>query len=129
MLRALVLFVAILPVFAQEWTPKRIVAIMEYPPLPKEARIAGVVEIRCFLDANGTVTRAEAISGHPLFKEQARQNALLWKFQRTGPGESNTITLTYQFRLEGEPQDQTVFVVDLPSTVQIIAPKPFPTMR
>jgi hypothetical protein len=89
--------------------------------------IHGDVEVRCFLDADGTVTRAEAISGHPLLKEQARKNALLWKFQRTGPpGENNTVALKYQYRLEGELQDgsHTVFLFDLPNTIQIIAPIP-----
>jgi hypothetical protein len=61
-------------------------------------------------------------------KEQARQNALLWKFQGTETKTSNTVTLKYQHRLDGELQDRartgarTVFVVDLPNTIQIIAP-------
>jgi hypothetical protein len=82
-------------------------------------------EIRCFLDANGAVTRAEAIIGHRLLAEQARQNAMLWKFQRTGPpGENNIVTLKYQYRLEAGPQDRglTQFLVDLPNTIQITAP-------
>jgi len=61
-------------------------------------------------------------------EEQARKNALLWKFQRTGPQVSNTVTLNYQYRLDGELQDHartgahSVFFVDLPNTIQIIAP-------
>src|ERR1700737_4416153 len=103
MMLAIWLIAAALPVCAQDWTPKRIVAITEYAPLPRQAMIQGDIEIKCFLDANGVVTRAEVISGHPLFQEQARQNALLWTFQRTGPpGENNTVTLKYQYRLEGE---------------------------
>jgi TonB family protein len=121
---ALWLVTSALPLCAQDWTPKRIVAITEYAPLAQQARIQGDVEIECFLGANGDVTRAEAIKGHPLFQEQARQNALLWKFQRTGPsGENNTVTLKYQYRLEGELKykPRTSFLVDLPNTIQVVA--------
>src|SRR5580698_2673248 len=115
-------------VFGQDWTPKRIVAIAEYVPLARAARISGDVQVKCILDADGSVLSAEVLSGHPLLREQARTNALLWKFQKTGPQASNTVTLTYRYRMEGELQDQartgahTVFLVDLPNTIQIIAP-------
>lgn len=72
-----------LALHAQGWPPKRIVAITDYVPLARQARIAGDVEIKCTLAEDGSVTSAEAVSGHPLLKEQARQNALLWKFQST----------------------------------------------
>jgi TonB family protein len=120
---------AALPVCAQDWTPKRIVAITCYVPLAQQARIYGDVEVRCVLAADGTVTQAEVITGTALLKDQARQNALLWKFQRTGPpGENNTVILKYQYRLESEPQDRahTVFLVDLPNTIQIIGSTGYP---
>jgi TonB family protein len=124
----LCLVMGTISVFGQDWTPKRIVAIADYVPIARTARISGDVQVKCFLDADGPVLRAEVLSGHPLLREQARKNALLWKFQRTGPKASNTVTLNYQYRLEGELQDQarmgahTVFFVDLPNTIQIIAP-------
>ncbi len=111
----------------KDWTPKRIVAITDYVPLARQARTAGDVEIKCTLAADGSVTTAEVISGHPLLGEQARRNALLWKFQRTSVQRGgSTVTLKYQYRLEGEPVDRvhTVFVVDLPNTIRIIAPTP-----
>jgi TonB family protein len=113
-----------LPLCAQDWTPKRIVALNYYVPLARQARIQDDVEIECFLDANGDVTRAETIKGHPLFQEQARQNALLWKFQLTGPpGENKTVTLKYHYRLEGELKfkPRTSFLADLPNTIQVVA--------
>jgi TonB family protein len=121
------LLAAALPLCAQDWTPKRIVAITNYVPLASAARISGDVEVLCFLDESGAVTRAEVINGHPLLKEQARQNALLWQFQRTAPtSENNTVTLKYKYRLKGDLQDgsRTAFLVDLPNTIQIIAPIP-----
>jgi hypothetical protein len=47
----------------------------------------------------------------------------------SGPGRlgrTNTVTLKYQYRLAGELQDRadTAFLVDLPNTIQIIAPVP-----
>jgi Gram-negative bacterial TonB protein C-terminal len=117
-----------LSLFAQDWTPRRIVAITDYVPLARQARISGDVQVKCFLDADGSVLHAEALSGHQLLREQARKNALLWKFQKTGPQTGRTVTLNYQYRLEGELQDQaragahTVFFVDLPDTIHIVAP-------
>jgi TonB family protein len=119
---------AAMPFWGQEWTPTRIVAITDYAPLARAARIAGEVEVRCLLDANGSVIKAEALSGHPILQEQARQNAILWKFRRTSPpeGSKNTVSLKYKYVLEGERQDRarTTFVVDLPNSVQIITPPP-----
>jgi TonB family protein len=129
---AIWLIAAAVPLCAQDWTPKRVVAITDYAPLARQARIQGDVEVRCVLEADGTVANAEAISGHPLFKEQARQNAMLWKFQRSGPPrENNTVTLKYQYRLEGELKykSRTSFLVDLPDTVQIVASYPLVSDR
>ena len=121
-------FIGVMALSAQDWTPRRIVAIADDVPLARQARISGDVQVKCFLDADGSVLRAEVLSGHQLLREQARKNALLWKFQRTGSQAGNTVTLNYQYRAEGELQDQaragahTVFFVDLPSTIHIIWP-------
>jgi TonB family protein len=94
-------------------------------PLARQARIAGDVQIKCTLRADGSVNNAEVLSGHPLLKEDARQNALLWRFQRSSAQvTSNTVILKYQYRLEGNPGSRTVFMVDLPDVIQIISPLP-----
>jgi TonB family protein len=101
------------------------VAIRDYVPLAKMARVSGIVEVKCTLDDNGSVRQAEVISGHPLLKEQARRNAMLWQFQRTSPEvKTNSVTLFYEYLLEGTLQehDNTVFVVEPPNRIQIIAP-------
>ena len=115
-----------LTIFAEDWVPKRIVAITDYVPLGRQARISGEVVIRCYLDSTGSVVRADIVSGHPILKGQARENALQWKFQRvtsTHEG-SDSVTLTYKYRLDGEPQYSggTSFQVDLPNEILIIAP-------
>jgi hypothetical protein len=124
---AAVVIATALSLQAQDWTPKRIVAITNYAPLASAARISGDIVIKCYLDGAGAVVKTEAVSGHPMLKEQARQNALLWKFQGTAssPNASDSITLTYQFRMEGETRDHkhTSLSVDLPNVIHIIAPE------
>jgi TonB family protein len=117
-----------LPISGQDWTPSKIVAITEYPPLPRAARIYGTVEVKCTLDSSGAVTVAEALSGPKLLMEPARQNALQWKFERVSKKTSgNSAILRYAFLLEGEPQDRTktTFVFELPDRIQIVAPPVF----
>lgn len=112
-----------LSLHAEEWVPKRIVAITEYPPSAEKARIQGDVVIQCFLDRTGAVMRAEIVSGHPLFTGQSRENALLWKFQKAASTQDgdDSVTLKYQYRLEFIPEGdgRTSFSVDLPNIVQI----------
>ena len=125
-MRAAILFaITALAALAQDWTPSKIVAITEYPRIPKLARIEGTVEVKCTVDSSGTVTAAEALSGHRLLQEPARQNALQWKFQRGSTGVAgNSVTLRYDFLLDGKLQDdtRTAFVFEVPNRIQIIAP-------
>jgi len=116
------ILVGALSACAQDWTPTRIVAITDYVALARQAQISGDVEVKCLLDPSGSVVSAEPLSGHPLLKEQARQNALLWKFQKLGTQGNNSVTLTYRYRLEGSSRDRghTAFVVNLPSTIEIV---------
>jgi TonB family protein len=112
-----------LGLYAEDWVPKRIVAITEYPPRAAKARIQGDVVIQCFLDSTGAVMRAEVVSGHTLFTGQARENASLWKFQRATSTQdgSDSVTLKYQYRLEPIPDGDghTSFSVDLPNIIHI----------
>jgi TonB family protein len=110
---------------AQDWTPSKIVAITEYPRVPRLARVAGTVEVKCTLDSSGNVTAAEMLSGKAILGTAARENALQWKFQRASKEVlGNSVTLTYVFLLEGKPQDATssTFVFEMPNRIQIVAP-------
>jgi TonB family protein len=130
MIKALAwLLLAALPALAQGWTPIHIVAIAEYPPLARVARVYGTVEIKCVLDNNGSVVKAEAVSGPPLLQEQARQNALLWRFDKTSPDEKgDTITLKYIYSFEGEADARSTAAttIDLPDTIRVVAHSPVP---
>ena len=110
---------------AQDWVPTHIVAIAEYPRLARIAHLTGDVEVLCFLNKDGSVAEAAA-TGPGILKDQARQNALLWKFHRTSPKkrtDGNSVTLTYRYRLEGGPAEtsQASFSVDLPNVVHVVA--------
>ena len=89
---------------AQDWAPMRIVAITDYPRLAWIARTTGDVMIRCYLDKEGSVVKAEVRSGPPLLGEEALHNA----------------------GLEGGPKDtpHSSFAVDLPNVVHVVAPTP-----
>ena len=112
--------------FAQDWTPTHAALITRFTPLARMARATGDVVIRCALKDDGTVESAEAVSGHALLRDQARENALGWRFQRTSFGKDQSITLTYQYRLEGAPSyDSTAsFTVIAPNVVRIVAAPP-----
>jgi TonB family protein len=116
---------------AQDWVPTHIVAITEYPRLAWIAQVTGDVIIRCSLNKDGSVAKADVVSGPPLLGQQALQNAIIWKFQRDPPKKNQTqgfVTLTYQYRLEGGPKDapHASFVVDLPGIIHVVAPIPVP---
>jgi TonB family protein len=122
---ALGLTAAVSGLHTQDWVPTRIVAITEDVPLAARARISGDVLIRCLLATDGSVLRADVLSGKQLLAAQAKENAVQWKFRRNKPEKNrdNSITLTYRYRLEGDSQNRvkTSFTVDLPDAITIIA--------
>lgn len=119
------LFLAVLSVCAQDWTPSKIIAINRYPPLARQAQIQGTVEIRCVLDSSGSVTAANVLSGHELLRKAAQENALQWKFKRfSEKGSDQYFDLKYVFLLEGEHHDafQATFIFEPPDVAKIVAP-------
>jgi len=73
--------------------------------LARQARISGDVQAKAFSTQTAQFVTLKFCLGHPLLRESARKNALLWKFQWAGPQASDTLTLNYQYRLEGELQE------------------------
>ena len=107
MIRAVTLVLALAAAMqAQDWVPTYGAIITSYLQLARMAQITGDVVIHCTLNGDGTVADAEVVSGPALLKEQARRNALEWKFRRTPSGEGSSVNVTYQYRLEGSPQDR-----------------------
>jgi Ca-activated chloride channel family protein len=54
-----------------------------YPPIAKSARAQGTVQIQVTISESGEVMNAQAISGHPMFREAALQAAKQWRFKPT----------------------------------------------
>ena len=54
-----------------------------YPPLARQIRLEGNVELRAIIARDGTVQDLEVISGHPLLIEDAKQAVLRWRYQPT----------------------------------------------
>ena len=54
-----------------------------YPPLAREARIAGTVVVDAVIDEQGNVISARVLSGHPLLVDAALKAVLQWKYEPT----------------------------------------------
>lgn len=73
-----------------------------YPPLARQARIAGPVVVEIIVSPEGRVESARALSGHPMLKEAALEAAYGWRFQPTllnGVAVRVTGLITFNFNL------------------------------
>lgn len=80
---------------------------MPYPPLPKTARIEGLVVIQAKLDDSGHVIDATALSGHKMLVGDALANIKKWRF---APNGESTAIVVYDFRIN-DPCDHPVSFV------------------
>jgi TonB family protein len=55
----------------------------EYPPLAKQARISGVVQLQVVIATDGTVKDIGVISGHPLLIPPSIEAVKQWQYQQT----------------------------------------------
>jgi TonB family protein len=53
----------------------------EYPEIARRMQIHGVVKLKVWIRADGTVARVEYIGGHPLLAESAVNAVRKWKFE------------------------------------------------
>jgi len=71
-----------------------------YPPLARQARITGDVEVRVSIRKDGSVEAAYVVSGHPMLREAALRSALRSTFECSGCSDLIvTDSLTYTFGL------------------------------
>jgi TonB family protein len=69
-----------------------------YPPLARQARIAGDVKIQLQIRRDGSVASAEVVSGHPILKPAALASAQNSAFEcRRCTEELTAYSLTYTF--------------------------------
>lgn len=93
-------------------TPHAIVDHLQlpvYPPLARQARIAGDVELEIKVRPNGTVASARLISGHPMLVRAAIDSATRSTFVCQECKEDTTLySLTYTFGLRIDPDGNCV---------------------
>lgn len=74
----------------------------EYPPMAKQMRLSGRVQLDVFIDENGTVEKVEGNNGNPILTAAASNAVKKWKFspvQSGGKPAKAVTTLTFDFRL------------------------------
>jgi TonB family protein len=108
---------------AQGWTPVHIVG-MPYVPEARDARIQGVVRLRCALNSDGSVADIEVLSGHKVFLRAVLESARQWRFASSGGRNASErkALLTYEFKLTGpvcEGLYQEQFIFDQPDRVVV----------
>ncbi len=73
-----------------------------YPPLARQARITGDVELNIEIGKDGTVQSAVVVSGHPLLKQAALDSAQQSQFECQNCSETAVpVQLVYSFQLAG----------------------------
>src|SRR5258706_16147547 len=105
--------------------PRRAIHVesLIYPPVARQARIAGDVVLMAQIGSDGSVSIPVRRSGHPLLLQAAENNLKTWKFQT---GEPQEMAITYHFKLNEQSSGsaQTKCVFDLPDSVTIYSDPP-----
>ena len=71
-----------------------------YPPLAKQARIAGDVQLTLAVRPGGTINSATVVSGHPLLKQAALDSAQHAQFACEKCGDKErSVQMAYSFQL------------------------------
>jgi len=70
-----------------------------YPPLARQARISGTVQIQLQLRKDGSVESAKVIDGHPMLRQAALESAQKSEFECAECTETATYPLVYAFEL------------------------------
>ncbi len=75
-------------------------APLKYPPLALQTRITGDVEIKVEVKPSGSVAAVDVLSGHPLLRQTAQENAQQSQFACNDCGkELRQYRLVYTFQL------------------------------
>ena len=75
-----------------------------YPPIARQARIEGEVQMEVLLTPNGSVREIKPINGHPLLQQAADESIRQWKFKCSSwkCPENLKVPLVVVFRLRSE---------------------------
>lgn len=98
----LVLAVSAYAVASPGWLPARILGT-SYPRIAQLARLGGEVKARALIRSDGSVSRVEILSGHPLLGRTVEANLMRWTFRSANKEikGNESFTVTYEFRIEG----------------------------
>lgn len=86
-----------------------------YPPLARQTRITGNVELKLEIRPDGSVASADVVSGHPLLRQLALENAQQSQFACIDCRDAvHAYRLVYTFEMVpttdcGDPNDQSHF--------------------
>jgi len=68
-----------------------------YPPLARAARVEGAVRLQVIIGKNGSVVKAERLSGHALLARPATDAVCQWRYKPTlSHGESVEVVTTVE---------------------------------
>ena len=102
--------------------PKHI-EIPVYSPIARAAHVSGEVVVRVTMDANGRVTRAEALSGPDVLRPTSLDNIRRWTFAAPPHADfTQTLTYVYKFDEEMASESATIVTFDLPDRVTLVTP-------
>ena len=95
-----------------------------YPPLARQARIIGDVDLMLAIRRDGIVESAVVVSGHPMLKQAALDSAQRSQFECRGCSEAvNSYALKYTFQITARdpPKDCNTYMEEkhLPAEVDV----------
>lgn len=100
---------------------------IRYPDFAQKAQIQGGVEVEITISSAGEVSSATAMSGHPVLRRAAEENARKWRFNTNSV--ERHIQIRYEFVLEEPKTDykpETRNTFDLPRGVRVASNMPRP---
>jgi protein TonB len=71
------------PIIVSRWAEGNLIYRVQpvYPPLARQARIQGTVQVRAIISKLGTIENLQAISGHPMLVPSARNAVRQWRYR------------------------------------------------
>lgn len=71
------------PIMVSRWAEGNLIYRVQpvYPPLARQARIQGMVQLRAIISKLGTIENLQAISGHPMLVPSALNAVRQWRYR------------------------------------------------
>lgn len=101
---------------------------MNYPPIARQTRTAGIVVLQVSVSADGSVSQVDALKGHPLLSAAAVQMVKKWMFTPQ-QGESRTFELKCEFVIIGPSAGVQRNVLTVPEPLHLLLSASPPTVE